>query len=113
MYLNKGELNGVRILDSNVVKDFTSCHFCPDNRRGLCFEKPEPDDKKDSPVTSECSLASFGHSGFTGTFVWADPKNNLVVVFLSNRVYPDAEPNKLAKLGVRGKIHRAFYDALK
>lgn len=113
MYLNKGELNGVRILDSNVVKDFTTCHFCPDNRRGLCFEKPEPDDKKDSPVTNECSLASFGHSGFTGTFVWADPKTNLVVVFLSNRVYPDADPNKLAKLGIRGKIHKAFYEAIK
>lgn len=113
MYLNKGELNGVRLLDSNVVKDFTSCHFCPDNRRGLCFEKPEPDEKKDNPVTSECSLASFGHSGFTGTFVWADPKTNLVVVFLSNRVYPDTDPNKLSKLGIRGKIHKAFYDAVK
>jgi beta-glucosidase-like glycosyl hydrolase/CubicO group peptidase (beta-lactamase class C family) len=113
MYLNKGELNGVRILDSNVVKDFTSCHFCPTNRRGLCFEKPEPDDKKDSPVTSECSPESFGHSGFTGTFAWADPKNGLVYVFLSNRVYPDVDPNKLAKLGIRGKIHKAFYEALK
>lgn len=113
MYLNKGELNGVRILDSNIVKDFTSCHFCPGNRRGLCFEKPEPDESKDNPVTSECSLASFGHSGFTGTFVWADPQTNLVVVFLSNRVYPDADPNKLAKLSIRGKIHKAFYDAVK
>jgi beta-glucosidase-like glycosyl hydrolase/CubicO group peptidase (beta-lactamase class C family) len=113
MYLNKGEYNGMRILDSNVVKDFSSCHFCPNNRRGLCFEKPETDPKKDSPVTSECSPESFGHSGFTGTFCWADPKNKLVVVFLSNRVYPDAEPNKLAKLGIRGKIHKAFYDAVK
>jgi beta-N-acetylhexosaminidase len=113
LYLNKGELNGVRILDSNVVKDFTSCHFCPNNRRGLCFEKPEGNPKKDSPVTSECSLESFGHSGFTGTFAWADPKNNLVVVFLSNRVYPDVEPNKLAKSGIRGKIHKAFYDTMK
>lgn len=113
LYLNKGELNGVRLLDSSVVNDFTSCHFCPTNRRGLCFEKPEPDDKKDSPVTSECSSESFGHSGFTGTFAWADPKNGLVYVFLSNRVYPDVDPNKLAKLGIRGKIHKAFYDALK
>jgi beta-N-acetylhexosaminidase len=113
MYLNKGEYNGVRIIDSNVVIDYTSCHFCPGNRRGLCFEKPEPDEKKDNPVTSECSLYSFGHSGFTGTFVWADPKNNLVVVFLSNRVHPMADPNKLAKLGIRGKIHKAFYEALK
>jgi len=113
LYLNKGELNGVQLLDSAVVRDFTSCHFCPNNRRGLCFEKPEPDEKKDSPVTNLCSLESFGHSGFTGTFAWADPKNNLVYVFLSNRVYPDTEPNKLAKLGIRGKIHRAFYEAVR
>jgi CubicO group peptidase (beta-lactamase class C family) len=113
LYMNKGELNGVRLLDSNVVKDFTSCHFCPSNRRGLCFEKPEMDPKKESPVTSQSSAESFGHSGFTGTFAWADPKNQLVVVFLSNRVYPDAEDNKLTKLGIRGKIHKAFYDATK
>ncbi len=110
MYLNKGSYGGVTYLDSNVIKDFTRCHFCPDNRRGLCFEKPEPDPKKDSPVTEAASLDSYGHTGFTGTFAWVDPKNNLVVVFLSNRVYPNAEENKLAKLGIRGKIHKAFYD---
>lgn len=113
MYLNKGEWNGQRLLDSNVVSDFTGCRFCPGNRRGLCFEKPETDDKKDSPVVSDCSPQSFGHSGFTGTFAWADPKNKLVYVFLSNRVYPDVDPNKLAKLGIRGKIHKAFYEATK
>ncbi len=113
LYLNKGRWDDVQILDSNVVKDFTSCHFCPDNRRGLCFEKPEADLKKDSPVIADCSADSFGHSGFTGTFAWADPKNKLIVVFLSNRVYPSADENKLAKLGIRGKIHKAFYDAVK
>lgn len=113
MYMNKGEWSGKRLLDSNVVSDFTGCRFCPGNRRGLCFEKPETDDKKDSPVVSDCSPQSFGHSGFTGTFAWADPKNKLVYVFLSNRVYPDVDPNKLAKLGIRGKIHKAFYEAVK
>ncbi len=112
-YLNKGAINGKQLIDSAVIRDYTTCHFCPNNRRGLCFEKPEPDEKKDSPVTSACSLESYGHSGFTGTFAWVDPKNNFVYVFLSNRVYPDVEPNKLAKLGVRGKIHRAFYEAFK
>jgi CubicO group peptidase (beta-lactamase class C family) len=111
--LSKGNLNGRNILDSNVVNDFTRCHFCPSNRRGLCFEKPELDEKKESPVCSACGSESFGHAGFTGTLAWADPKNNLVFVFLSNRVHPNANENKLAKLGIRGKIHKAFYDALK
>lgn len=111
MYLNKGNYAGVNYLDSAIVRDYTDCHFCPTNRRGLCFDKPEIDPKKDSPVTELASADSYGHSGFTGTFTWIDPKNNLIVVFLSNRVYPDADENKLAKLGIRGKIHRAFYEA--
>lgn len=113
MLLNKGSYAGQQFLDSNVVMEFTrGCSYCPANRRGLCFDKPEPDEKKDSPVTKECSLLSFGHSGFTGTFTWADPENGLVYVFLSNRVYPDAEKNKLAKSGIRGKIHKVLYDAV-
>jgi beta-glucosidase-like glycosyl hydrolase/CubicO group peptidase (beta-lactamase class C family) len=112
LLLNKGEYNGLQLLDSAVIRQYTSSHFI-DNRRGLCFDKPEFDEKKESPVTKECSLQSFGHSGFTGTFAWADPANGLIFVFLSNRVYPNADENKLAKLGIRGKIHRTFYEALR
>lgn len=111
LLLNKGKYNGLQLIDSAVIRQFTSSHY-HDNRRGLCFDKPEFDDKKESPVTKECSLQSFGHSGFTGTFAWADPANGLIFVFLSNRVYPEAEVNKLAKLGIRGKIHRTFYEAI-
>jgi beta-N-acetylhexosaminidase len=113
MYLDKGKYAGKQWLDSNIVKEFTqACLYCPKNRRGLCFDKPETDEKKDSPVTKECSPESFGHSGFTGTLVWADPKNGLVFVFLSNRVYPDVGENKLAKSGIRGQIHKLLYEAL-
>jgi CubicO group peptidase (beta-lactamase class C family) len=112
MLLNKGNYAGQQMLDSSVIRQYTSSQFS-DNRRGLCFDKPEPDEKKDSPVTKECSLKSFGHSGFTGTFAWADPENGLIFVFLSNRIYPSADENKLAKLGIRGKIHRALYEAVK
>ena len=111
MLLNNGYYGGENILDSTVIKQFTSSHFS-DNRRGLCFDKPEFDDKKDSPVIKACSLKSFGHSGFTGTFAWADPENDLIFVFLSNRVYPTVDENKLIKLGIRGKIHRILYDAV-
>ncbi len=112
LLLNNGKYAGQQVLDSSVIKQYTSSHFS-DNRRGLCFDKPEFDAKKESPVTKECSLQSFGHSGFTGTFAWADPENGLVFVFLSNRVYPSADENKLAKLGIRGKIHKVFYEAVK
>ena len=111
MLLNNGEYGGIQFLDSTIIHQFTSSQY-PNNRRGLCFDKPELDESKDSPVTKACSLKSFGHSGFTGTFAWADPENGLVFVFLSNRVYPSADENKLAKLGIRGKIHRTLYEAL-
>lgn len=109
MLLNNGNYAGQHILDGDIIRQYTGTHFS-DNRRGLCFDKPEPDDKKDSPVTKECSLQSFGHSGFTGTFAWADPANGLIFVFLSNRVYPSVDENKLAKLGIRGKIHKVLYE---
>ncbi|HKC66754.1 MAG TPA: glycoside hydrolase family 3 N-terminal domain-containing protein [Bacteroidia bacterium] len=113
MYLNKGKYAGKQWLDSNTVKEFTQkCLYCPKNRRGLCFEKPENDPKKESPVARECSPQSFGHAGFTGTLVWADPANGLVYVFLSNRVYPNADENKLAKSGIRTKIQKLFYEAV-
>ncbi|MEO8759817.1 MAG: serine hydrolase, partial [Bacteroidia bacterium] len=113
MYLNKGKYAGKQWLDSNTVMEFTQkCLYCPKNRRGLCFEKPEMDAKKESPVTKECSAQSFGHSGFTGTLVWADPANGLVYIFLSNRVYPNANENKLAKSGIRSQIHKLLYEAV-
>ncbi|GIV26449.1 MAG: beta-N-acetylglucosaminidase [Bacteroidia bacterium] len=113
MLLNNGKIFGKTFLDSAIIKEFTKCRFCPKNRRGLCFEKPAPTKEMESPVPDCCSPESFGHFGFTGTMAWADPEENLVVVFLSNRVYPDAKENKLAKSGIRGKLLKIFYDAVK
>lgn len=113
MYMDTGSYGGTCWLNPLVVKAFTRyCAFCPDNRRGLCFDKPEMDEKKDSPVVKDCSPLSFGHSGFTGTFAWADPENGLVYVFLSNRICPKATNNKITKMGIRSAIHHAFYYAL-
>ena len=58
-------------------------------------------------------MDSFGHTGFTGTFAWADPENDLLIIFLSNRVYPDPEINKLSRLGIRTTMHDILYDAVK
>ncbi|MEZ4933789.1 MAG: serine hydrolase [Saprospiraceae bacterium] len=64
----------------------------------------------ESYVAKNASPESFGHSGFTGTFVWADPKNSTVVVFLSNRVYPTRENRKLYTMNIRPRLHQAVYD---
>lgn len=103
LYLNGGTYGGKRYFQTATVDEFTKYQY-EDCRRGVCFDKPEPDPKKVNPACDSISGESFGHQGFTGTQAWADPETGLVFVFLSNRVYPDAEPNKLAKEGIRGKI---------
>lgn len=114
MLLNGGNYGGTQYLKKETIDSFTACQFCETgNRRGLCFEKQEPNKEKDSPTAASASLLGFGHSGFTGTYTWADPETGLVFVFLSNRVHPDAENKKIVKMSIRTKIHDVFNIALK
>ena len=115
LYLNGGKYNGQQIIPENAVKEFTRCQFCESgNRRGLGFDKPPIEYVEgESYVAKDASPESFGHSGFTGTFVWADPINNTIVVFLSNRVYPTRENRKLYSMNIRPQIHQAVYDYFK
>jgi beta-N-acetylhexosaminidase len=112
MFLNKGEYGGQRFITTETVDEFIKCQFCKEgNRRAIGFDKPEPGGK--GGPTCECvSYLSFGHTGFTGTMAWADPDNGLVYIFLSNRVYPDADNNKLLQMNVRTDVQQAIYDAI-
>lgn len=111
MYLQKGQYAGLRYFDSLTVQEFTRCQFCEDdNRRGIGFDKPQLEGE--GPTCGCLSKSSFGHSGFTGTLAWADPEEELVYIFLSNRVYPDADNRKLITLSTRTEIQAAIYEAL-
>lgn len=113
MILNYGTYGGDRFLSEAVIKEFTRCQFCEnDNRRGLGFDKPEMNYGKTGPTCKCVSSLSFGHTGFTGTIAWADPDKKLIYVFLSNRVYPDAENKKINTLATRVEIQEAIYDLL-
>ena len=113
MLLNKGEYNGIRYIDSTTVDLFTRTHFAEhNNRRGLGFDKPLLKGKS-SHTSQYANKKSYGHSGFTGTYLWIDPENETILIFLSNRVYPDAKTNKLAKLNIRTDIHDLIYEILK
>jgi beta-glucosidase-like glycosyl hydrolase/CubicO group peptidase (beta-lactamase class C family) len=109
MLLNEGTYGGVRIFKETTVALFTK-RQSKEYRRGLGFDKPETIANKPTPTGKNCSPLTFGHTGFTGTCAWADPKNNLVYVFLSNRVNPSAENNKLANLNIRTRIHDLIYE---
>ena len=112
MYLQNGYYGGKRYLKSATVKKFNKRYYEDKKiRRGLGFDKPQLDPEVES--TCGCvSDESFGHSGFTGTYTWADPKSRIVYVFLSNRVYPTMENNGLITENIRTKIQQIIQDAL-
>lgn len=113
MFLQNGFYNGQHIVPNRAVAEFTKQQFpLNDNRRALGFDKPAKSASA-SPVCASASKSSFGHSGFTGCFAWADPANGLVYVFLSNRIHPSSENTALTKLSIRSLIHEAAYNAVK
>ena len=113
MLLNGGTYNGIRYLKPETIDYFTA-YNSDISRRGLGFDKPEKDNaKRREPYPSAlASPQTFGHTGFTGTCVWVDPKYNMVYIFLSNRVFNTRDNNLLGQLGIRGKIQDAIYKAL-
>jgi beta-N-acetylhexosaminidase len=114
MLLNGGTFNGKKYLNTETIKLFTAYHSSS-SRRGYGFDKPEKDNTTRSepyPCLSS-SPQTFGHTGFTGTCVWADPVSKLIFIFLSNRVNPQGGDNrKLLDMNVRPKIHEAVYKAM-
>lgn len=111
MLLNHGEYGGERYFSYHVIDKFTAKQY-PNNRKGLGFDKPETDPHKISPASELTSPQAFGHTGFTGTAFWADPKYNLIYVFLSNRVYPTAANNKIVEYNIRTEIQRVIYESI-
>ena len=117
MYSNYGYYNFKQYISKSTLQEFTKTQFPEnDNRRGLGFDKPLIGNdtlpiNKAYPAP-EVSKESFGHSGFTGTFVWADPTNDLIFIFLSNRVYPSREHRNIYNLNIRPKVQQVFYQAI-
>jgi beta-N-acetylhexosaminidase len=111
MLLNKGYYGGRQFLSPQTVREFTTrCGDC--SRRGLGFDMKQMDPTRESNLPDAAAPGTFGHLGFTGTCVWADPEENLVYVFLSNRTYPSMRNYKINKLEIRERIHAAIYDAI-
>ncbi len=115
MLINNGQADTLQLLSPQIITLFTSTQYPNNkNRRGLGFDKPLLQyDSIRSSVAKGANFRSFGHTGYTGTLAWADPSNELIFIFLSNRVYPSRTNLKLYKLNVRPIIHQLLYDILK
>ena len=112
MLLNGGTYNGKQYLQKETIDLFTAYHSNI-SRRGYGFDKPEKDNatRAEPYPALSASAQTFGHTGFTGTCVWADPASNLVFIFLSNRVN-EPVPDLFLKMNVRPKIYEVIYNAL-
>ena len=111
MYLQSGKYGGKQYLSSEIVNEFISCQYCGNgNRRGIGFDKPQLEGE--GPACDCISYLSFGHTGFTGTMAWADPDEDIVYIFLSNRTYPTSENIKIVEENIRTRIQTVIYDAI-
>ena len=108
MILNGGFYGGRRYLQPRTIDRFNQQYFTG-NRRALGWDKPS---RTRSNVPPQVSEQSFGHTGFTGTMVWADPEHDLVYSFVSNRIYPDSQNRKLIKANIRNRIQEVVYQSL-
>ncbi|TDT46469.1 CubicO group peptidase (beta-lactamase class C family) [Maribacter spongiicola] len=116
MFMQNGLYAGKQYIAKNTIKEFTKVQYPDnDNRRGLGFDKPYLKNNTfkiaDAYPAPEVGASSFGHSGFTGTFLWADPEHQMVYIFLSNRVYPTRENRNIYELNIRSSIQQIFYQA--
>ncbi|WP_194767653.1 glycoside hydrolase family 3 N-terminal domain-containing protein [Tamlana sp. I1] len=111
MYLQKGFYGGKRYFKAETIDKFNTRYFLDKgNRRAIGFDKPEPGGG--GPTCGCVSMSSFGHSGFTGTYTWADPDKEIVYVFLANRTYPSAAINLLLRADIRTNIQSLIYEAI-
>jgi beta-glucosidase-like glycosyl hydrolase/CubicO group peptidase (beta-lactamase class C family) len=111
MYINGGSYGGKQYFKPETIARFNTRYYRHKNvRRGLGFDKQQLGTS--GPTCACADDSSFGHSGFTGTFTWADPKEELVYVFLSNRTYPDQENRLLIREDIRSEIQRVIYNAI-
>ena len=106
-----GRYGGQQLFNQEVLSDWTRCQFCPDNRRALAFDRPAANPSLNS--AKNVSQSSFGHTGFTGTYFWVEPREALVVVLLTNRVHPRRSNNKLTELSVRSALLQLAIEAVR
>ena len=112
MFLNMGTYGGERYLSKETTRMFTTTKS-PNSRRGLGFDKPDPTSSKASPTSPSTPISVYGHTGFTGTCFWIDPDNNMIYIFLSNRVNNTRTHKMISTLNIRPRIQEEIYRAIK
>ncbi len=111
MLLNGGEYFNVHYIHSRTIDAWTT-RYPGSTRRGIGFDMKESDPRATQNVSELAGINTFGHTGFTGIGVWADPDQQLVFIFLSNRTFPTMENNKLITGDYRPRLQTIVYRSL-
>ncbi len=109
IFLQNGSYAGMTLFDEEIRKEYTKQQY-EKNRRGVGFDRPRL--TGGGTCDRLASEESFGHSGFTGALAWADPKHDMIFVFLSNRVHPNQENWKIRDMNIRTNMQHVVYKAL-
>ena len=110
--IQKGSYNNQRLFSENSFNTFNYCYYCDnDNRSGVGFDKPQVEGKHGSTFGG-VSMNSFGHYGYTGSIAWADPDEEIIFIFLSNRTYPTRENTLLQTSNIRTRAQEIVYKSL-
>ena len=110
--IQKGSYNNHRLFSENSFNTFNYCYYCDnDNRSGVGFDKPQVEGKHGSTFGG-VSMNSFGHYGYTGSIAWADPDEEIIFIFLSNRTYPTRENTLLQTSNIRTRAQEIVYKSL-
>lgn len=113
-YLQKGKYGDICLFEPEIFDQFNKVQYPKNqNRRALGFDKPYIDNQKNllknAYPAPAVSPESFGHTGFSGTFAWSDPKNKLTVLIMTNRIHPTRENPRMAQLNFRPSLQQAIY----
>lgn len=111
MWLNGGVYGGERYLSEATTKQFTE-ERSPNSRRGLGFDRAPNKEGQGSPTCDEAPSETYGHLGFTGTVFWVDPTNDVIFIFLNNRVNPTRDNKAFSTMDIRPAMFRFFYESL-
>lgn len=111
MFLNDGTYGGERFVGEECMREFTRVKS-PNSRRGMGFDKPDVENPDKSPASENTPASAYGHTGYTGTAFWVDPDNDLIYIFISNRVFPHRWNTKLMEMNIRPRIQSAIYSSI-
>ncbi|MFD2785433.1 glycoside hydrolase family 3 N-terminal domain-containing protein [Hymenobacter rubripertinctus] len=111
LYAWEGQYGGQQLIKAETLAEYTRCQFCPDNRRALGFDRPAANPALNSAKSA--SPASYGHTGFTGTLFWVEPREELICIVLTNRVNPTRRNNKISSMNVRTDVLQVALESIR